>query len=181
MAQQFDSLKKMHVEFIKKQQMFFVGTAGAQGLVNVSPKGMDSLRVMDNNTIVWLNLSGSGNESAAHVLENQRMTLMFCSFDKKPLIMRLYGHAKTTHQRDPEWAELSQLFPEYSFSRQIFTVSIDMVQTSCGYAVPYYELQGERDMLTRFFSAKEGKSSMQDYWEEKNQLSLDGKPTGIFE
>src|SRR5210317_282022 len=116
--------------------MYFVATAGAEGMVNLSPKGMDSLRVLDDATVAWLNLTGSGNESAAHVLENGRMTIMFCSFGKQPLIMRLYGRARVVHRRDEEWARLLDLFPEYPSARQVFVMDIQMVQTSCGYGVP---------------------------------------------
>ena len=179
MAEQFDALKTDHIEFINQQKIFFVATAGAEGYVNLSPKGMDSLRVVDPNTVVWLNLTGSGNESAAHVLENNRMTIMFCSFDRTPLILRLYGSASVCHPRDEDWAKLSQLFQEQPGARQIFTLNVAMAQTSCGYAVPYYEFKEERSMLANWAAAK-GEEGLREYWEEKNTLSLDGKDTGIF-
>ena len=112
MAEQYDKLDKTHRAFIEAQHLYFVGTAGAEGFVNVSPKGMDSFRILDDSTIAWLNLTGSGNETAAHVLENGRMTVMFCSFDKQPMIMRLYGQALAVHPRDARWAELAALFPK---------------------------------------------------------------------
>ncbi|NND66656.1 MAG: pyridoxamine 5'-phosphate oxidase family protein [Halioglobus sp.] len=179
MAEFFDQLNDELTDFIEQQHIYFVGTAGAQGRVNVSPKGMDSFRILDDNTVAWLNLTGSGNESAAHVLENGRMTIMFCSFDKQPLILRLYGKAVATHQRDDRWEELLAKFPSYTGARQIFTLSLDMVQTSCGYAVPFYELKGERHTLTKWADNKGG-DGIEDYWREKNQASLDGKGTGIF-
>lgn len=179
MSAKFPALLDQHIDFIKAQHMYFVATAGAEGLVNVSPKGMDSFRVIDHNTVLWLNLTGSGNETAAHVLENGRMTIMFCSFDKKPLILRLYGKAKTIHPRDEQWQEYYEHFPEYVGARQIFELNIDMVQTSCGYAVPYYELVGERDMLLKS-AEKKGRAGVEKYWGEKNRLSLDGKDTGII-
>lgn len=179
MAEKFESLNDKHIEFIGQQHMYFVGTAGAQGFVNVSPKGMDSLRIRDASTVAWLNLTGSGNESAAHVLENGRMTIMFCSFDKQPLIMRLYGQASTFHPRDARWPELVELFPASTGARQIFTLAIDLVQTSCGYAVPYYEHKGERPTLTKW-ADKHGAEGIRDYWEQNNTLSLDDKETGIF-
>jgi hypothetical protein len=175
----FPELSKQHIDFIQAQHMYFVGSAGAQGLVNISPKGMDSFRILNNNKVAWLNLTGSGNETAAHVLENGRMTMMFCSFDKKPLILRLYGKAQVIHPRDDSWQELISLFPEYVGARQIFELDIDMVQTSCGYAVPYYELLGERDMLVKSAN-KKGPEGIKSYWQEKNQLSLDGKNTGVL-
>ena len=179
MAERFSQLDEKHRAFIQEQHIFFVGTAGVEGFVNVSPKGMDSLRIIDDTTVAWLNLTGSGNESAAHVLENGRMTVMFCSFDKQPLIMRLYGHATTTHPRDARWAELSALFPQYTGARQIFTLDVELVQTSCGYAVPYYTLQGERPTLEKWADNR-GSAGIKDYWQEKNTKSLDGKDTGIF-
>lgn len=179
MAEFFDQLDDKLIDFIEQQHIYFVGTAGAEGHVNVSPKGMDSFRVLDNNTVAWLNLTGSGNETAAHVLENGRMTVMFCSFDKQPLIMRLYGKAVATHERDAGWKELLARFPAYTGARQIFTLHVDRIQTSCGYAVPFYELKGDRPTLTKWADNK-GRDGVQEYWREKNQTSLDGKETGIF-
>jgi hypothetical protein len=179
MAERFDSLSDKHIAFIEAQHMFFVGTAGAEGMVNVSPKGMDSFRVVDNTKVLWLNLTGSGNETAAHILENSRMTVMFCSFDKLPLILRLYGQAKVIHERDGEWAERIKLFPEYTGARQIFEIDLELVQTSCGYAVPFYELKGERPTL-RKWADNRGRDGIETYWEEKNTTSLDGQETGIF-
>lgn len=179
MADFFDQLDDKLIAFIEQQHMYFVGTAGAEGHVNVSPKGMDSFRVLDDHTVAWLNLTGSGNETAAHVLENGRMTIMFCSFDKQPLILRLYGTAEATHERDDGWQALLAKFPSYTGARQIFTLRLDTVQTSCGYAVPLYELKGERGTLTKWADNK-GRDGVQEYWREKNRTSLDGKETGIF-
>lgn len=179
MADQFDALSAEHIEFIRRQHLFFVGTAGSEGLVNVSPKGLDSFRVVDANTVRWLNLTGSGNESAAHVLENGRMTIMFCSFDKQPLIMRLYGQAHAIHPRDARWDECIADFTPDPGMRQVFEVAVDLVQTSCGFAVPQYELVSERDTLTRYFERLEPEL-VEGYWREKNSRSLDDYPTGIF-
>jgi len=120
MAKKYNKIEKSIHEFILQQKMFFVGTAAPNGHVNVSPKGLDSLRVLNENRVVWLNLTGSGNETAAHLLENDRMTIMFCAVEGKPLILRLYGHALAVHPRDDEWDELSSLFPEHLGARQIF-------------------------------------------------------------
>ena len=179
MAEQYEQLNEELMAFIQQQHIFFIGTAGAEGFVNVSPKGMDSLRVINQSAVAWLNLTGSGNETAAHVLENGRMTIMFCSFDKQPLILRLYGRATTIHPRDEQWSELSALFPAYVGARQIFTLDLDLVQTSCGYAVPYYELQGERPTLSKW-ADKHGPAGVREYWQEKNIRSLNDKDTGIF-
>jgi len=178
-ADQYDALENKHRAFIEAQHIYFVGTAGAEGYINVSPKGMDSFRILDDRTVAWLNLTGSGNETAAHVLENGRMTVMFCSFDKQPLIMRLYGRAQGFHPRDGRWGELAALFPEQPGARNIFVLAIDMVQTSCGYAVPYYTFKGERPTLAKWAEQK-GESGIAAYWEQNNQSSLDGRETGIF-
>jgi hypothetical protein len=180
MSEKFEKLTDKHIEFIKDQHLYFIGTAGAEGFVNVSPKGMDSFRVIDSSKVVWLNLTGSGNETAAHVLENGRMTVMFCSFDKQPVIMRLYGQAKAIHPRDESWRELAGLFPEYVGARQIFELQIEMVQTSCGYAVPYYEFKGDRTTLTKW-ADNYGKAAVEEYWQEKNTKSLNDKDTGMLE
>jgi hypothetical protein len=178
-AERFSKLDETLRAFIARQHMYFVGTAGAEGYVNVSPKGMDSFRIIDDTTVAWLNLTGSGNETAAHVLENGRMTVMFCSFDKQPLIMRLYGLATTVHPRDARWAELCALFPTYTGARQVFVLALELIQTSCGYAVPYYTLKGERPTLTKWADSR-GAVGIQDYWAEKNAKSLNDKDTGIL-
>jgi hypothetical protein len=178
-AERFTRLDDKHQAFIRAQHLFFVGTAGAEGFVNVSPKGMDSFRILDETTVAWLNLTGSGNETAAHVLENGRMTVMFCSFDKQPLIMRLYGQATAVHSRDARWEELSALFPAYTGARQVFVLELELVQTSCGYAVPYYKLKGERPTLTKWADGR-GEQGIHDYWLEKNTKSLNDKDTGIL-
>ena len=178
MSEKFEKLDQSHKVFIQQQHLYFVGSAGAEGYVNVSPKGMDSFRILDDSTVAWLNLTGSGNETAAHVLENGRMTVMFCSFDKQPLIMRLYGRAVAIHPRDERWDELSALFPSYTGARQVFSLSIELVQTSCGYAVPYFRLEGERPTLTKW-ADNHGEAGISDYWMEKNAKSLNDTDTGI--
>ncbi len=179
MSEKFTELTTTHIEFIQQQHIFFVGTAGAESMINVSPKGMDSFRVISPTRIIWLNLTGSGNETAAHVLENQRMTVMFCSFEKQPLILRLYGNAEVVHPRDASWNELIALFPEYTGARQLFDLKLSMVQTSCGYAVPFYELKGERPTLDKWANNR-GREGIQQYWVEKNTRSLNGKDTGML-
>ena len=163
-------------EFIEAQKIFFVATATADSRINLSPKGMDSLRVVNPNRIVWLNVTGSGNETAAHVQENPRMTLMFTAFEDNPMILRLYGNAKAIHNDDADWQLLYPLFPPIPGARQIFDLNVDLVQTSCGLAVPLYEYVGEREQLNTWAS-KKGKNGLKEYWKEKNNVSLDGKPT----
>ncbi len=179
MADRFPELLDNHIAFIENQYLFFVGTAGAEGTVNVSPKGMDCFRVIDKSRVAWLNLTGSGNETAAHVFEKSRMTVMFCSFDKQPLILRLYGQAQVLHPRDSEWLEMSKLFPDFTGSRQIFDLEVELVQGSCGYAVPYYELKGERPTLTHW-AEKRGSDGVEAYWKDRNTRSLDDRDTGIL-
>lgn len=166
-------------EFIDDQKIFFVGTADTDGRVNVSPKGMDSLKIINANQLIWLNLTGSGNETAAHVLEQPRMTLMFCSFEGKPLILRVYGKARAIHPRDEEWTKWITLFPEYPGSRQIYLVDVDSAQTSCGFAVPSFEYKEDREDLV-YWTNKIGDDGVKNYWKEKNQTSIDGKPTKIL-
>ena len=178
MAQQFPALAAEHTAFIEAQHLFFVGTAAPEGRVNVSPKGMDSLRVLGPNRVVWLNLTGSGNETAAHLLQSDRMTLMFCSFDRQPLILRVYGHARTVQPHDDEWQELAGLFGEPPGSRQCYVLDVDLVQTSCGFAVPFYEFGGERRTLANW-AEKQGEAGIRDYWAANNTTSLDGFETGI--
>ena len=179
MADRFKVLNEKHIEFIKQQRIFFVGTAGAEGTVNVSPKGMDTLRVINEHKVVWLNLTGSGNETSTHVQENGRMTVMFCSFAKQPLILRLYGKANVIHPRDSTWKELSSLFDEHVGARQFFQLNLELVLTSCGHAVPFFEYQGERELLKKWAESSR-RADIEDYWKEKNQISLDGKPTNIL-
>lgn len=178
MAKQFPQLDSKHITFIQQQKLFFVATAASEGLVNLSPKGMDSLRVLDEKTVVWLNLTGSGNESAAHLRQNPRMTMMFCSFDKQPLILRLYGNANVLHKKDNDWQTYSALFPEYRAARQIFVLPIDIVQTSCGFGVPFFTYQGERDTLAKWADNKSD-AEIQQYWQKKNLTSLDGHDAGL--
>lgn len=163
-------------QFIEDQKVFFVATATADSRINLSPKGMDSLRVVNKNRVIWLNVTGSGNETAAHVQENPRMTLMFTAFEDNPMILRLYGEAKAIHIEDTEWQLLFPLFPPIPGARQIFDLNVDLVQTSCGMAVPLYDYVGEREHLNTW-AAKKGKEGLKEYWEEKNNVSLDGKPT----
>ena len=150
MSELFSALSEQHKLFIQQQHIFFVGTADVDGYVNVSPKGMDSLRIIHSKKLCWLNLTGSGNETAAHIANCNRMTIMLCSFDKAPLILRVYGTANVAHEGDKGWDELLSLFPNYTGARQVFSVDIDLVQTSCGYAVPLFELTGERQTLNNW-------------------------------
>lgn len=179
MAQRYDQLNEAQTEFIHQQKLFFVGTAAAEGSINVSPKGCDTLRLLSANKLVWLNLTGSGNETAAHLQHSSRMTMMFCGFDKKPLILRLYGEAKVIHPRDEDWDLHAQRFPEFINSRQFVEFDFTLVQTSCGFGVPFYDYVGERENMDKWVASK-GTEGIKDYWKLKNQTSLDGFATHIL-
>ena len=180
MASRFEAMSEAHTSFIGQQKIFFVATAMADGRINLSPKGMDTLRVLNPNKILWLNLTGSGNETATHLNFNDRMTVMFCAFEGKPMILRLYGRARAFHERDEFWQQHIHLFPSIAGSRQLICVDIDLVQTSCGMAVPLMDFKEERDLL-KTWAEKKGRDGLQKYREQKNTKSLDGHPTGIFE
>jgi hypothetical protein len=178
--EQFEALADEHIQFIEAQKMFFVATGAAEGRINLSPKGLDSLRVLDKNRIIWLNLTGSGNETAAHVQDNPRMTLMLNAFEGPAQILRIYGDAKVIHHKDADWAELIGRFPPSEGARQIFDLDISLVQTSCGYAVPEYDYKKDRDILTKWAKTR-GEDGIKDYWRNKNTRSIDGFETHIVE
>ena len=179
MGQLFEALSPRHVTFIEAQKIFFVGTAAAEGSVNLSPKGGDALRILGPNTLAWLNLTGSGNESAAHVLQHPRMTVMFCAFEGAPLILRAYGRARVLHRGDPGWEAALAHFPASVAARQVFLLDIERVQTSCGMSVPLFDYQGDREDLANW-SARQGREGIEAYWRKKNQLSLDGLESEIL-
>ncbi|RTZ92610.1 MAG: pyridoxamine 5'-phosphate oxidase family protein [Deltaproteobacteria bacterium] len=180
MGEKFPEISDKYQRFIKRQKIFFVGTAAPEGRVNVSPKGMETLRILDANRVVWLNFTGSGNETSAHVQESPRMTLMFAAFEGKPMILRLYGRAKVVHMRDPEWDDLFDLFRPFPGARQIFDLHVDLVQASCGMGVPLFTYAGEREML-REWAVKVGEEGVRRFWRKHNKISLDGKPTYVLE
>jgi general stress protein 26 len=180
MATQTPEITPQHQQFINAQKIFFVATAVEEGRINLSPKGMDSLRIIDTNRVIWLNVTGSGNETAAHVQQNPRMTLLFTSFEQEPLILRLYGQARVIHHNDRDWNTLYTQFQPLPGARQIFELSIDMVQSSCGMSVPFYDYVGEREQLNKGIE-KLGEQKLKQYWRNKNSTSIDGLPTHIVE
>ena len=182
MAKFSDSIQPAHQTFITQQRMFFVATAplDGDGHVNCSPKGGDAFRVLSPNSVAYLDLTGSGNETSAHLLENGRITFMFCAFEGAPNILRLYGEGRTVLPGDAEWVELAALFqPLHPTVRQIIVATIDKVQTSCGYSVPLYEYAGERDHAYKW-ADKKGPEGLEEYRREKNRVSIDGLPTALF-
>ncbi|MGB7241468.1 MAG: pyridoxamine 5'-phosphate oxidase family protein [Sulfitobacter sp.] len=178
MAKQFEAISDAHRAFIEAQHIFFCGSAGPSGRVNISPKGMDSLRVLGPNRIIWRNLTGSGNETAGHLAQINRMTLMWCGFETQPMVLRTYGAARTVHPRDADWDSLNSHFPPSAGARQIYDLAIDLVQTSCGYAVPFLDYREERDVLAKWADDK-GAQGVQTYWETRNQTTIDGAPTYV--
>ena len=183
MGKQFSSIAPEHREFIERQRIFFNASAASEGRVNLSPRDVASLRVLDANTVVYLDLTGSGNETAAHLIADGRLTLMFCAFEGSPLILRLYGHGRVLARHSPEYDAL--LVSHYNNveppgARQIIQLAVDSVQTSCGMNVPFYEYVGERDQLIRWAAVK-GEAALEEYRLQKNTRSIDGLPTGLEE
>ena len=178
MAEQFASLSPELIEWIGEQHVFFVASAATEGHVNLSPKGQDSLRVINERELLWLNLTGSGNETAAHLLDSNRLTIMWCAFAGPPRILRVYGHAETVHHADSDWQACTEILPAPIGARQYYKVHVDLVQTSCGYAVPLMEHQEDRQVLS-MWAEKRGTAGIQAYWQEKNTKSINGKPTGM--
>lgn len=180
MAHFFDELNDYMKDFIENQQMFFVATAPKDGKINLSPKGLESLKIINNNKILWLNYLGSGNETAAHLLEDDRMTLMFCAYEGDPLIVRIYANVKVIQEKDEEWLSYIKEFTKPNGARQVFELTIDSVNSSCGWGVPLYEYKGQREKLASYLETST-KEEQVDYMKKNNQLSFDGKATHLFE
>ncbi len=183
MAKFFDRIEPAHRAFIEKQHVFFNASAAATGRVNVSPRAAALLRVLDESTVVYLDLTGSGNETAAHVRDNGRLTLMFCAFEGAPLILRLYGEGRILPMGSEEYTAL--LGPHFDNeeppgTRQMVLLKVTSVQTSCGYNVPLYDYKDERETLIRWAEAK-GPEGLDAYRRKNNSRSIDGFPTQMFE
>ncbi|PKO00470.1 MAG: pyridoxamine 5'-phosphate oxidase [Chloroflexi bacterium HGW-Chloroflexi-4] len=180
MAKFYDSINDQIKEFIQHQHIFFVGSAplSASGHVNVSPKGLDSFRVLSPNRVAYMDIISSGNETSAHTLENGRITFMFCSFEGAPNILRLFGTGRTVLKGDADWQELAKYFNLISSTRQIIVAEISKVQTSCGYGVPLYEFKGDRDQHFKW-AEKIGPDGLVTYRNENNLISVDGLPTPL--
>jgi hypothetical protein len=174
MADFFDALNDKHVAFIERQPVFFVATAAADARINLSPKGMDSFRVLSPNRVAYLDVQGSGNETNAHLIADGRITIMFCAFDNPALILRIYGHGRPVLPQDSDWGEHARHFELLPGTRQIFVIHVDQVQTSCGWGVPHMSFERERDTLSKYH---------RQYGEEVRQAkyavrltSIDGLP-----
>ena len=178
MGKRYTELQPDQIALIGEQHLYFVGTAAPGTRVNLSPKGMDSLRILSPTRILWLNLTGSGNETAAHLALDPRITLMWCSFTTRPLILRAYGMARAVHHGDTDWADFAPQLPDQSGARQIVDVTIDLVQSSCGFAVPFMDFRADRPVLKDWAEGK-GAGGLRTYWDERNRQTIDGLPTGI--
>lgn len=163
--------------FIAQQRMFFVSTAplASDGHVNVSPKGLDSFRVLAPTRVAYVDYTGSGIETVAHVRENGRLTIMFCAFDGNPRILRLYGRGRVVEPSDAEFEQLMRHFEPLMSVRSILVLDVKRIADSCGFSVPLYDFKAERDQLTRWASKKDG-DALAKYQREKNAESLDGLP-----
>jgi hypothetical protein len=177
MTKVYDQLDDKLIAFIGRQKLFFVATAplSGDGSVNVSPKGYDSLAILDPMTVAYVDLGGSGIETHAHLRENGRITMMFCAFEGAANILRLYGEGETVAFGERGFADKMALFPTFQRARGVITVRIRRIADSCGWGVPFFEYKGERDQLRRYVDDRP-----EDVWVERryetNALSIDGLP-----
>ncbi|GGD86455.1 pyridoxamine 5'-phosphate oxidase family protein [Paenibacillus nasutitermitis] len=180
MGKEFEAMLLEHEAFIRKQHLFFVGSAPLQedGHVNISPKGYDALRIFSPNEVAYLDLTGSGNETSAHLLENGRITLMFIAVEGPPMILRLYGRGRVVLPGTEEWQALIGSFQMMPGARQIVHVSVETVKTSCGFSVPFFSYEGERNTL-KLWADKQGEEGLEAYHQKKNRISMDGLVTPI--
>ncbi|PLY07628.1 MAG: pyridoxamine 5'-phosphate oxidase [Arcobacter sp.] len=180
MAKFKEKLDEKLIKFINQQHMFFVATAPKEGKINISPKGLDgTLKIIDESTILWLNFFGSGNETAAHLQEDNRLTMMFCAFEGKHLILRLYCSVKVIQEKDKSWNKYIEKFEYTNGARQVFELSIESVNSSCGMGVPLYDFVSDRSELTDYYN-NSTKEEHIAYMKKKNQISFDGKATNLF-
>ena len=175
----YPSLNEKLREFIAAQKMFFTASAPSDGgRINLSPKGLDTFAVIDDSTVAYLDLTGSGNETAAHVRDNGRLTIMLCSFEAQPKILRMYGKGRSVQPGEEQWNALAPRFPQLPGARQIIVMTIESVQTSCGFGVPLYDFRGHRDQMIEW-AEKKGPEGIAEYHRTRNVVSIDGLPTGI--
>ena len=175
MADFTDHLTDDHIAMIARQAVFFVATAAADARINLSPKGLDTFRVLGPNRVAWLDLGGSGNETHAHLAADGRITVMMCNFEQPALILRIYGRGRAVLPQDTHWAELAAHFEMLPGTRQIFDIAVDSVQTSCGWGVPLMTIERPRETLTKYHAQQDPAK-----WVEKFQgrtKSIDGLPT----
>jgi hypothetical protein len=183
MAQFFDHIPAKLQDFIGRQHVFFTASATADSRINLSPKGSDCLRVLGEHEVVYLDQTGSGNETAAHIRVDGRLTIMFCAFEGAPMILRLYGRGRVLARGSAAYASvLASVFDgdEPPGARQIIALDVESVQTSCGFSVPVMPFQEDRDTLKKW-ARRKGGDGIRAYWLEKNAATIDGIPTGMAE
>ena len=182
MGKDYTALTEVHREWITEQHLFFVATAplAGDGHVNMSPKGYDTFRVLDDHTVAYLDLSGSGIETIAHLREVPRLTIMFVAFEGRPRILRLYGRGSVVLHDEPgfdraaaPWTDVDGQLP--LGSRAIVRLDIELVRSSCGYSVPFMAYGGERETLAEW-ATKKGPDGIEQYWDDRNAVSIDGMP-----
>jgi Pyridoxamine 5'-phosphate oxidase len=177
MAQFYECLDDKLIAFIMAQPMFFIASAAAEGRVNLSPKGLDAFRVISPKLCVYLDITGSGNETAAHAKAGGRATVMFCSFTRNPLVLRLFGRTRNGARGSALWGEFGGLFEIYPGARQIIAIDIESAQTACGFGVPEMTLTRHRSTMSDYWLAK-GEDGAAEYRDRTNKVSIDGLPTG---
>jgi hypothetical protein len=176
MGRTYDAIDEPLADFLRAQRVFFVGTAPADGgHVNVSPKGLESFAIVGPRAVAYLDLTGSGVETIAHLRENGRITFLFCAFEGPPRLVRLYGHGRVVPADAPGFATLASRFPSYASARAVIEVTLDRIADSCGYGVPRYRYEGERSQLLDW-AAKKGPDGVVAYRAERNAESIDGLP-----
>lgn len=175
MSEFFDALTEDHIAFVTKQPVFFVATAADGARINLSPKGMDSFRVLAPDKVAYLDVGGSGNETHAHLAADGRITIMFCAFDRPALIFRIYGQGRPVLPQDPDWEALAAHFTLLPGTRQIFVIDVNSVQTSCGWGVPYMAYERERETLSKYHRQVDPVERMEVI--RSRTKSIDGLPT----
>jgi len=180
MAKFYDAIDEQHRQFMQAQPVFFTASAANNGHINVSPKGYDSFRILDSNRVAYLDLTGSGNETSAHIEENGRLTIMFCSFSQTPMILRLFGKAKVVVKSHADWDGYHRHFPDLAGGRQIIVLNVEKVQTSCGFGVPIMRFESHRPLLLDWAEKKQQQQTLKQYHKEKNARSMDGLATSLL-
>ena len=174
MAEFFPAMSDQHIAFVERQPVFFVATAAESARINLSPKGMDSFRILSPTRIAYLDVAGSGNETNAHLIADGRITIMFCAFDNPALILRIYGQGRPVLPQDDDWAGLAAHFTLLPGTRQIFDVAVDQVQTSCGWGVPHMSFDRERETLSKYHARHDEAARFAKY--AARTTSIDGLP-----
>lgn len=173
----FTSLNEDHIAFITRQPVFFVATAAKGARINLSPKGMDSFRILSPTQVGYLDVGGSGNETHAHLAADGRITVMMCAFDRPALILRMYGHGRAVLPQDAEWDALVAHFTVLPGTRQIFVIDLDSLQTSCGWGVPFMSFERERQTLSKYHAADDPGARLAKIADRTQ--SIDGLPIRV--